>query len=107
MNFIASKFNEELYDIIEHHHKDRDLCFFIMEFFDSALSAGEFEFCNEVLKTVDVSRLDTQAMLSLTTSARWAREKIPEYENFYKTAYSEAEKQKGTQYANDLYKGLK
>lgn len=107
MSFIALEFNEELYNVIEHPHKDRELCYFIIEYFDRALSAGEFDFCNEVLKTIDVSRLDTQAMLSLTCCARWAREKIPEYERFYSVAYDEAIKKKGLDYAESLYKGLK
>ena len=63
---------DELYALVERERTD-DAVDLLFENVDELLSAGRFDRCDEILRTIDLNRLDTHltvALLSITLAAR-------------------------------------
>lgn len=73
---------DEIYRCIEAKDIDQatDILF---QDIDSLLSSGEFDLCNELIQTIDLSRFDTNLLVGLLSITHAAHDKLPYRKQLY------------------------
>ena len=76
------EFLEEIYDLSKIGDAET-ATLKIFDSFDCWLIDGKFEVCDNILKAVDVDRIDTKLMRSFLCSTFPAKDKLPSRESLY------------------------